>query len=227
MDNHFSDMPTTPMPVARPSRRRRRPWLVALVIVGILLVIGIGAGVLGNVMGLHLIPGSKARQAQATGTATSPQAGQLTSAASPTESPTRSTTPSSHTAPGATPTPNPALPSVTHNRPHLGGPFSDFIGKYGTPSNQGDGSSQNFWTGSDQSIDINVTRNEQGKVTLLNILGSASWSAQQTQNYCAQFLPDGAAQVSASGNQIEYQSSAGKIVLTLQAPSCSLSFAKG
>ena len=219
-------LPTTPMPVARPPRRRHRPWLIALVIVGIVLVIGIGASILGNVMGLPLIPGSKARQAQATGTATYSQTGQLTSAATPTQNPTGSTTPSSHTAPAATATPNPALPSVTHNRPHLGGPFSDFIGKYGTPANQGDGSGQNFWTGSDQSIDINVARNEQGKVTQLNVLGSASWNAQQTQNYCAQFLPDGAAQTSTSGNQIEYQSTAGKIVLTLQTPSCSLSFAK-
>lgn len=228
MDNHFSDTPTMPMPVARPFRKRRRSWLIALLIVGTLLVIGIGASILGNIFGLPLLPGSKARQIQATGTVTATQTGQLTNAATPAGSPTQGTSPSAHTtpAPVSTPTPNLALPSVTHGRPHLGGPFSDFVGKYGTPGNQGDGSSQNFWTGSDQSIDINVTRNEQGKVTQLNILGSTSWDAQQTQNYCTQFLPDGAVQASASGNQIQYHSSAGQVMLNLQAPSCSLSFAK-
>ena len=229
MDNHFSDAPTIPMPAVRPPRGRRRPWLIALVIIGVLLVVSIGAGILGNVMGLPLHPAGKTRQTQTSSAASATQTGQITNAATPSGNPTQSPSPSTRTTPepASSSTANPVFPNITHGRPHLGGPFSDFVGKYGTPGNQGDGSSENFWTGSDQSIDINVTRNDQGTVTQLDILGSSSWNEQQTQNYCAQFLPDGAVQTSANGNQITYRSSAGKVVLNLQTPSCSFSFARG
>jgi hypothetical protein len=105
--------------------------------------------------------------------------------------------------------------------------LTDFIGKYGTPSNQGDTSGLNFWTGTDQTIDLNVNGNEQGKAEQVTVLGADNWTTSQTQTYCEQFLPTGAAQTSSSATLITYSSHAGTVDLKLlSASSCSLSFAR-
>ena len=109
----------------------------------------------------------------------------------------------------------------------LGGPLTDFVGKYGAPSNQGDTDGQNFWIGTDQSIDLNVNGNDQGKAEQVTVLGEDTWTTSQTQVYCAQFLPDGAVQSSSSATLITYSSSAGTVDLRLSsASSCSLTFAR-
>ena len=223
MDKQFPDMPTVPMPVARPERIRRKPWLIILIVVGFLVILGIGVSVLNKISGTTHPQTSN--RAQATGIAAT-QTGQ--SANTATAGNTTGTPASSQaTAPAqrSTPTPTPPLSSISHGRPHLGGPFSDFIGAYGQPTPQGDSNSLNFWTGPNQSIDINAQRNEQGIVTQLNILGPNTWNIQQTQSYCIQFLPDNAVQFSATGNLIKYHSNSGDVALNLQVSSCLLSFA--
>src|SRR5262249_49846861 len=127
----------------------------------------------------------------------------------------------------ATATPRTGSASVTHGRPHLGGPLTDFVGKYGTPDNQGDASGLNFWTGADQSIDLNINSDDQGSVTQVIVLGSSTWTTSQTQSYCQQFLPDGATQTGSSANLLTYSSRAGTVDLKLSSTtSCSISFAR-
>lgn len=226
MDKRFPDLPTVPMLATRLKRIDRKRWLVVLIVVGLLAILGIGIGVLGRISGTAR--SHTATASQATGTAAAAQTAQATSPATPlsTGTPTSAqatatTIAGQHT----TPTPTPPLSNVSHGRPHLGGPFSDFVGAYGEPTPQGDSNSLNFLTGPNQSIDINVQRNEQGIVTQLNILGPNTWNTQQTQSYCVQFLPDHAVQFSATGNLIKYHSNSGDVVLNLQSPStCLLSF---
>lgn len=222
MNKPFSDLPTTPMPVARPPRRRRKAWLIVLALVGVALIVGVGAGIVVNILSPSHSQASHTPPANgATATAQSEQNQSTGSGASVTMTAGTTSTPSS--APASTPQPGP--PSITHGRPHLGGPFSDFVGKYGSPGAQGDANGQEFWVGPNQTIDITVGQNEQGKVTQLEVLGSDSWDQQQAKSYCAQFLPDGATQTSSAANLVEYRSSLGQVDLSLQNTSCSLAFA--
>ncbi len=231
MNQQFPDLPTVPMPVARPRRTRRKRWLVALIIASLLVILGVGIGVVSRGGASR---SQTANRAQTTSTAAA-QTAEVTNSATPgtTAIPTGTAAAAQATATTAAaqgaataPTPTPPLSSISHGRPHLGGPFSDFIGAYGQPTSQGDSNSLNFWTGPNQSIDINVQRNEQGVVTQLNILGPDTWNTQQTQTYCIQLLPDHAVQFSATGNLIKYHSSSGDVLLNLQSPStCLLSFA--
>lgn len=220
MDNHLPDLPTTPVPAIQRPRRGRRPWLLALLALAGLLILCLVVVALGNIIGWPLSPSGRAQGVAgtpttqhgspgATGSLPPPQATQTPSAAAP------------HGA-----SPQAGQPGVTYGRPHLGGPFSDFVGKYGPPSGQGDVDSQNFWVGPDQTIDINVLRNAQGMVTQLDVLGPDSWNAQQAERYCVQFLPDKAVQFSATPAQKEYHSSVGTVVLTLQTSSCVLALAR-
>lgn len=228
MDDHFPNLPTMPMPSVKPPRKRRILWLVVLLIVSLLLVFGIGASILGKILGPAR---SQISSTQTIRVGIATQTGQVGATATPTTltapagTPTQ-ITPTPKPIQRPTPTPTPPLSSVTHGRPHLGGLFSDFVGAYGTPTDQGDSSSQNFLTGPNQTIEISALKNEQGVVTQLNILGPTSWTSSQTQNYCVQFLPDNTVQFNTSGNITEYHSSAGDVTLQLQSSSvCLLSFA--
>lgn len=221
MNRQFHDLPTTPMPAIKSPRQSRRPWLLAILAVSVLLALGLAVGI---VINLSAPSRSRASHAQPGGTVTAVQSGQTpgTNLTTATARAGATSTPNV----GVASTPQSGQASTTHGRPHLGGPFSDFVGKYGIPSSQGDANSQEFWVGPDQAIDINVSQNEQGKVTQIQVLGSDTWNEQQTRSYCMQFLPDGATQFSATNNVIKYHSSAGEIDLNLQTTSCSLSFAQ-
>lgn len=221
MENNVPDLPTVPMPsVKLPEKHpKTKRWLFVALIAGVLvLLLGVSIGA----MFLKSAPGN--RQAQgAASTSIALRHGQPTGTVTVASPQTTATA-----IVGGTNTHAPAsitgAPSVTHGRPHLGGLFSDFVGKYGTPTNQGDGSSDDFWVGTDQSIDINVSRNEQGEVTQLDVLGPLSWTAQQATSYCTQFLPDGAVQSGATATQVDYHTGAGNVELTLQTHSCLLVF---
>lgn len=224
MNKQFSDLPTTPMPVARPPRSRRKLWMLVVFVVCGLVVVGSGVGF---VVMLGVPSHTQARGTTPGAQQTAPVAGNgqatATATALATVASGRSTTP------GVVPTsrPHAGQPGVTHGRPRLGGPLTDFTGKYGAPSSQGDTNSLNFWTGPDQTIDLNVNSNEQGNVAQVTVLGADTWTTTQTQSYCEQFLPDGAVQTGSSSNLITYHSSAGTIDLKLQsATSCSLSYAR-
>lgn len=221
MENNVPDLPTVPMPIAKPLKKRPKTklWLLgALIAVILALVLGIG---IGNM--LLKSPTGNSHAQRATSTSIALQHGQPTSTVTVTSSQATATAivGGTHT---HNPTPIVGAPSVTHGRPHLGGPFSDFVGKYGTPASQGDGSGEDFWVGTDQSIDINASRNEQGEVIQLDVLGPLSWTTQQATSYCTQFLPDGAVQSSATATQVDYRTSAGNVELTLQTHSCLLVF---
>lgn len=228
MENEFPDLPTVPMPAAKPQQKRPKPWLLAVLIAGVLLLL-LGVSIVSTLLRSSSSPASHAKGATSTSTAL--QSGQPTGTAIATATSVQATStaiaagkhPSTST---PTSTPITGAPSATHGRPHLGGPFSDFVGKYGTPTEQGDGSGENFWVGTDQNIDINVSRSDQGEVTQLNVLGPLSWDAQQAQSYCTQFLPDNAVQYNATSTQINYHSSSGNVVLTLQTQSCLLSISR-
>lgn len=224
MDKQFSDLPTTPVPVVRPPRSRRKLWLLVVCVVCGLVVVGAGVGF---VVMLGAPSHTQARGTTSGAQRTAPAGGSSQAASSTTAS---STAPSGRsTTPGVVPTSRPQTgqPGVTHGRPHLGGPLTDFTGKYGSPSSQGDANSLNFWIGPDQTIDLNVNSNEQGNVAQVTVLGADTWTTAQTQSYCEQFLPDGAVQTASSSNLITYHNSTGTIDLKLpSATSCSLAYTR-
>lgn len=229
MDKHFSDLPTTPMPMVRPprpSRPSRKLWLLVFLIASVLVIVGVGVGVVvalktpthtlarGTVTAV-----SMSNSSTATVVGNSQTIGVATSTATVGASVTAGAR--------ATATPHPGQSASTHGRPRLGGPLTDFVGKYGTPTSEGDANSLNFWTGTNQTIDLNVNGNDQGNIAQIAVLGADTWTATQTQSYCAQFLPDGAVQTSSSASLITYSSSAGTVDLELpSATSCSLAFAR-
>jgi|GEM_PF-2891908 len=220
VNKQFSDMPTTPMPSVKVSQNSRRRWLMIGTVVGVLIALCVGI-LLVRAMntGKPSLSQAGSTAAQATGTAIEVQS---------TLHPVSTSTSTGGPAYGspASPTPNLAQPGVTHGKPHIGGPFSDFRGEYGTPTSQGDSTNEEFWVDPQQTIDITVAQNDQGEVTQLTVLGPDTWNEQQAQSYCTQFLPDGATQFQTTSNQIDYHSSVGTIVLSLQSTSCSLSLAR-
>jgi hypothetical protein len=222
MDNHLPDLPTEPVPAVHQPRKRRRPWLLALLGLVGLLILCLVIAIIGSIVGLPISPSGHARGAPGAQGAQPGSPGSAGSSSTPLA--TQTASPTATVPPGATP--QTGQPGVTYGRPHLGGPFSDFVGKYGPPTNQGDANSQNFWVGTDQTIDINVLTNALGVVTQLDVLGPDAWNAQQAAGYCVQFLPDKAVQFSATATQREYHSSVGTVVLTLQAHSCLLALAR-
>lgn len=225
MDQHLPDLPTGPTPAIRPrSPRPRRPWLIALLACAVLLLLGLGIVALNALF--HLSPASPGlgHAQEAVGTSS----GQPGSSPAVTGSaPTLQGTPSvpGTTTPHSAP-PQQGQPGTTHGRPHLGGPFSDFVGAYGPPEDQGDANTQNFWVGTGQTIDISVLRNAQSVVTWLDALGPNTWNAGQARAYCLPFLPNQAVQSGATATSTTYRSSAGAVVLTWQAHACSLALAR-
>ncbi len=104
--------------------------------------------------------------------------------------------------------------AATHGIPQVGGPMSDFVGKYGQPISQGDANSQNFYTDNTQTIIVNVRPSGQNQqVTYLSVLGPDSWSDDQTKTSCMQYLPSDAVEYNAVDSLTDYHSSVGMIVL--------------
>lgn len=221
MDHHLPDLPTEPTPAIRPrSPRPRRPWLIALLVCAGLLLAGLGSVALSALSrSSPASPGSSHAQA-AVGTP-SGRPGLAPSATALQGTPTVPGT----TTPHGTP-PQQGQPGATHGHPHLGGPFSDFVGAYGLPEAQGDAETQNFWVGAGQTIDIRVLRDARSVVTWLDALGPGTWNAGQARAYCLQFLPDQAVQSGATATSTTYRSSAGTIALSWQAHACSLTLTR-
>ncbi len=140
------------------------------------------------------------------------------------------TTPAPET-PTATATPQ----AVTHGRPQIGGLFSDFYGKYGTPKilpTASNGSAS--WFVSEQpNIDINAAPNGAGRVIFIavseiDMTTGNSWDIPKTVVYCSQFLPDDAVEynrIAGPGDVLllDYNSSIGQIVNQVTSGSCTMS----
>jgi hypothetical protein len=158
--------------------------------------------------------------------------------AAPSSVPTHSSMPPTYTTESpATPIPSPAathvpvptatatpVAKVTHGKPQIGGLFSDFYGKYGTPKIRPDSSNASAsWFVSEQpSIAINATPNAAGRVTHvvvteLDLETGKTWNQAQMTSYCNPFLPDDATPTSSVGDyytdglSINYSSSIGNI----------------
>lgn len=223
MENPLPDLPTVPMPATKPSQKGRKRRRVLFLVSGGLLLLGLG---LASLL-LWASPSHAGNRQQARSTQTILQ-GTQTAAAQRSPSAlqgTRTRTPSAAT-PGPGATQQTGQPSRTYGRPHLGGPFSDFVGKYGPPDQQGETNSQNFWVGPEQTMVLNLSSNAQGDVTQLNAFGPPSWNAQQAKAYCTQFLPDQATPLQTTATHIMYQSSSGEVMLTVQEQSCTLAFVR-
>ena len=116
--------------------------------------------------------------------------------------------------------------AITHGTPHIGGPISDFYGKYGKPKNAGAGGSQTWIASQSPGIIVNASATN-GKVDNMNVVGEPSWSRKYTENYCARFLPPDARAFnrikSSSDTLIDYHSASGQIAMTvLDMGSCTL-----
>lgn len=133
------------------------------------------------------------------------------------------------------PRPKPVTPTsgVTHGTPQLGGLFSDFYGKYGTPFIPTGSDGSESWNISEQpSIAINAAPDGNGKavhisVTEIDLNTGDTWSIPQMIGYCARFLPADASEynrVSDPGDLwIDYNSSIGQLVELLTTGTCTLS----
>lgn len=108
--------------------------------------------------------------------------------------------------------------TVTHGTPHIGGPKSDFIGKYGQPTTMNGG-----WVlDEEQNTIVFANVDASGTVTKVTLVTLASWDMATTKEHCAPFLPPDASQFNDAGNFIDYHSSVGEVVMLLYAGSCVL-----
>jgi len=108
--------------------------------------------------------------------------------------------------------------TVTHGLPQIGGPISDFNGKYGSPDDQGSSNSETWITNQQQRTRIHALVDASEKVTSVIVTSGASW-------YCSQFLPPGAQQFNAVNNLTFYHSNAGEIVMQLNPAACTMMLA--
>lgn len=126
--------------------------------------------------------------------------------ATPTDAPTATPTPKPKPTQGKTP-----VNSVTHGTPHLGGPISDFYGKYGTQI-MGDVQSGSAPNGSPESSVGWVTDSNNAYFlsvhyyTPSNIMnyitysGPTDWSKAQYRDFLLTFAPPGAAENVSTNN---------------------------
>lgn len=87
--------------------------------------------------------------------------------------------------PTAVPTERPAQ-TPTHGRPHLWGPVSDFLGKYGPSNNAQTGSAS--WLLSDTNI-LLIHFDAKGTVNYINYSGPDGWSKEQYKSFLLTFAP--------------------------------------
>lgn len=91
------------------------------------------------------------------------------------------------------PTPKPTVQptkglAVTHGTPFIGGPISDFFGKYGSPTNTNGNDA--FWSlNSDESLTIDARDTGGGRVGYLAIVTPDNWSQQHIQSFALGFAP--------------------------------------
>lgn len=222
----FYNQPTFGQPQKPPKKSRRRLWIILAIIGGVLALSCTICGIVGAM-------NPQPTQAPAVAADTPTQA--PTATPSPTPSPTATPTPKPR--PTATPKPKPAQgPAITHGTPHLGGPVSDFYGKYGTDvgpagvQTNSDGTSSVGWCVDSHNADICYTTlvhysGSSHLVNYINYSGPSSWSKAQYRDYLiSTFAPPGTAEDTQTNqwwanqggdpfNPIAYTSDIGKFFL--------------
>jgi hypothetical protein len=112
----------------------------------------------------------------------------------------------------------------------IGGKFSDFYGKYGTPHNQDSSNGETWVVPGQLFILVGADPDSSGKVVKVTIVESDqdgnSWPNSQMLSYCMQFMPADASQFNTVDNIIDYHSSIGEIVVLLNTGSCVISMAQ-
>jgi len=139
---------------------------------------------------------------------------------------TSTATSQSTTAPTTQPTTASSANGVTNGTPHIGGPMSDFYGKYGQPNNQGIGTSETWIVDQQQTVLVNATPDANAQVAGVSVTTGANWSNTQMQQYCSQFLPADASAFNSVSDLTDYHSSIGEVVMQLGASMCVLSLAQ-
>ncbi len=142
---------------------------------------------------------------------------------------------------GTTPTPETptaiatATPqAVTHGSPQIGGPLSDFYGKYGKPFLPTGSNGSESWNVSEQpSIAIGAAPNDAGRVTHISVaeidLNTGNlWDIPRMEAYCSQFLPGDVVEYNRLPGPgdlllLDYNSSIGQIVEQLTSGTCTIS----
>jgi hypothetical protein len=97
-------------------------------------------------------------------------------------------------------------------RPFVGGPYSDFVTKYGQPIRTGADGRAVFRASSSPDVLVSVSPTS-GAVTLLGAAGPTSWTDQDTLTFCAQFLPKEATEYRSVGKNKYYHSKVGDLHL--------------
>ena len=113
---------------------------------------------------------------------------------------------------------------MTFSAPFVGGPYADFVHVYGQPFGQAVGNRDNFYADSNHEIILNVDNNSNGIVYNVNISGPTDWDLSTTMMYCEQFLPVGATEYNSTGQNTDYMSDVGEVVIeNLGSGTCILS----
>lgn len=138
-------------------------------------------------------------------------------------------TPAAPASPTSVPTATPTSAStqvvVTYGRPRLGGPLSDFVGKYGVPTVEGSFTDGDIEMGP-QTDDNNIVQS----VTAGPCNNCSSWGLYQARDYCLQFMPPKAVPYKGDGQNLQdlihspiyFSSSIGRIGLTVEPTYCVL-----
>jgi hypothetical protein len=194
-----------PQPPLKKSRRRL--WIILAIIGGLLVLSCATCGIVAA-----LVPPTK----QAIQPTQAPSIAVAT--ATSTQAPTATDTPQPSPTATATPTPKPKpttgatnVNAITHGTPHLGGPISDFYGKYGSqiagdvqsgsaPNGSPD-SSVGWITDSNNAYFLAVHYYTPSNIVhYITYAGPSDWSKAQYRDFMLTFAPPGTAE-NVSANQ--------------------------
>ena len=168
-----------------PKKSRRRLWLILSIVGGLLVVSCIGCALLGN-----LLPSTSANNptpvAQASTSTPTPTFTVQATTAAPTATATQPVPTATH-ASGST---------ATHGTPRLGGPLSDFIGKYGQPNDHTSPPLYHFLRAANGPadgliIDVDVVTNLVDDISWANT-NSTGWTQSDAKVQCMAFGPSDA-----------------------------------
>jgi len=107
------------------------------------------------------------------------------------------------------------VPPITHDTPHLGGPISDFVGKYGPPNDHSDTNSYHWQRAANGPTDGLIVSpypgtHNAGGIIVASING-ATWTPSTAEAICAAYAPSDAHTL----KRVELSSTQGYDVLSI------------